>query len=139
MGRNKKGGKKNKKRKNNSDTHRKRELIKAEKGSSQAYFTITKMLGDGRCLGNSSDGRVDVLCIIRGNMRKKIWIRTSDIVLGSFREFSGKPIADIIQKYDTEEIQLLKQQGEIINHTKKNTNEESDLDDSEEIFIFDNL
>ncbi len=138
MGRNKKGGKKNKKRKNHIEHLYKRELIKVEKNSSQAYFTITKMLGDGRCLGNGSDGKIDVLCIIRGNMKKKVWIHTGDIVLGSYRDFSAKPIADIIQKYTNDEIQLLKQQGELLS-AKKSVDDIEEFEESEEIFTFENL
>lgn len=111
MGKNYKGGKKHKKYKRTINEPR--NLILADK--TQQYFRITKMLGDGRCLGDCSDGRIDVLCIIRGNMRKKVWINKDDIVLGSYRDFSSKPVADIIYKYSQEEVINLKKTGVIFN------------------------
>lgn len=141
MGKNKKGGKKHKKYKNNTEPLRNNQLLIAD--SQQNYFTITKMLGDGRCLGNGSDGRVDVLCIIRGSMRKKVWIHSGDIVLGTYRDFStGKPIADIIHKYSELEIRELNRVKKI--HFNKNKNEEKDNDininDNDDVgFTFEDL
>ena len=111
MGRNTKGGKKHKKFKNNNNqTFNKRELIFADTG--QDYFIITKMLGDNRCRGNSNDGR-EALMIIRGRLSKKKWIRQGDVVLGSFRDFSSNPIADIIHKYSPEEVTVLKKMNKL--------------------------
>ena len=140
MGKNTKGGKKHKKYKNNSQPSRTRDLILADKNNgSQQYFTITKMLGDGRCLGNSSDGRNDVLCIIRGSMRKKIWIKNGDKVLGCFRDFSNKPVADIIHKYNDEEIRILTKKHSILFVRKQNYIEEFSDDDNDIGFTFDDL
>ena len=137
MGRNTKGGKKHKKSKNKNNIQPlRKEIIFAEREYGQEYITITKMLGDGRCLGNSTDGRSDVLCIIRGSMRKKVWIRPGDIVLGSFRDFSAKPVADIIHKYTPDEAIELKKKGAMIVQYK-DAEEEEDEDDIE--FRFDDL
>lgn len=136
MGRNSKGGKKHKKSKNKNNIQPlRKELIFADKQYGQEYFTITKMLGDGRCLGNGTDGRSDVLCIIRGNMRKRVWISQGDVVLGTYRDFSGKPIADIVHKYMPSEVLELKKKGAMITQTIEKTE-----DSEEEIdFCFEDL
>ena len=136
MGRNSRGGKNHKKSKNKNNTQAlRKELIFADRSYGQEYFTITKMLGDGRCLGNATDGRSDVLCIIRGNMRKKIWIRQGDIVLGSYRDFSAKPIADLIHKYSPEDVIELRKKGAMIVQHKI-----EDIEEDDEIeFTFDDL
>ena len=128
MGRNIKGGKKHKKskNKNNNEPLRTRELILPD--DRQQIFTITKMLGNGRCLGNGSDGRSDVLCIIRGAMMKRIWIKVGDLVLGSYRDFSsGKNIADLIHKYSDEDALRLKQSHNFIINKNNETNSDTDI------------
>ena len=144
MGKNIKGGKKHKKYKNKNQPLRKKELILADSGTSQEYFSITKMLGDGRCLGNGSDGRKDVLCIIRGRMRKKVWIHSGDKVLGSYRDFnSGRPIADIIHKYSEDEVNVLRRSYHIIFTVNKdsieNINNENENDSDDCGFTFEDL
>lgn len=141
MGKNKKGGKKFKKqKKNNSENLRKHNILFAENEYGQYYFTVTKMLGDGRCLGNGSDGRTDVLLIIRGSMRKKVWIHTGDVVLASYREFtSGKPIADIFHKYSIEEVSTLKKQGVVFLNVNLNKNDDEIIDNDDIGFTFEDL
>ena len=58
-------------------------------------------------------------------MRKKIWINIGDIVLGSYRDFEKKPIADIIYKYSPEQAIELKKRN--ITFGKK----DNDIDDEE--------
>ena len=70
-----KGGKNRRRGKNDSED--KRELIFKEDG--QEYAQVLRMLGNGR-LEVRIDG-VKRLCHIRGKMRKKVWVNTSDIVL----------------------------------------------------------
>ena len=138
MGKNIKGGKKHKKYKNNKQPLRKKELILADLGTSQQYFTITKMLGDGRCRGNGSDGRNDVLCIIRGRMRKKVWIHSGDKVLACYRDFNtGRPVADIIHKYSEDEVNSLKRSHRVVFTTDKESIDENNSDDGG--FMFEDL
>lgn len=141
MGKNSKGGKKHKKYKNSNNENFSKELILADKTNGcQHYFQITKMLGDGRCLGNGSDGRIDVLLIIRGNMRKKIWIRKDDVVLASYRDFGSKPIADIIYKYRDNEIYQLKQMNLFtFGKTNNDIDEFNQIDDNDIGFTFEDL
>ena len=136
MGKNQKGGKKHKKYKNSNVSNIPRQTIHKDDG--QNYFIITKMLGDGRCLGNGDDGRTDVLLIIRGSMRKKVWIHSGDYVLGSYRDFSAKPVADILHKYQPDEINSLRKSG-MFNFGKNSDeiNKEEEMDESG--FTFEDL
>jgi len=69
------------------------------------------MLGDGRCEVYCFD-RTTRMCLIRGTMRRRVWINVGDIVLVSLRDFQeGK--ADIVHKYTPDEARTLKQHGEI--------------------------
>ena len=137
--RNRKGGKNFKKYKKKRPVDGKRELLFKDTNYDQEYFTITKMLGDGRCLGNGSDGREEVLCVIRGSMRKRVWINVGDIVLGSYRETS-KPVVDIIHKYTESEIILLKKQGAYFaKNTKEDNMNDINEESEEELFTFEDL
>ena len=142
MGRNQKGGKKHKKLKNKNNIQPlRKELILADSSNgSQEYITITKMLGDGRCLGNASNGMTDVLCIIRGSMRKRIWIHPGDIVLASFRDFGNQQVADIIHKYNEQEIQYLKKHQSFRMPSTNNSNLEEKIEEDNDIgFTFEDL
>lgn len=59
------------------------------------------MLGNGRLEAQCFDGEKR-LALIRGKMRKKVWINTGDIILLSLREFQDEK-ADVIQKYTPDE------------------------------------
>ena len=48
----------------------------------------------------------EYLGIVRGNMRKKIWIKVDDIVIFSYRSFQDNKV-DIIHKYRDNEIHKL--------------------------------
>ena len=116
-----KGGKNRRRGKN--DDGDKRELV--FKDESQEYAQVVKMLGNGRLEAMGFDGEKR-LAHIRGNLRKKVWINTGDIILLSLREFEdGK--ADVIQKYTPDEARSLKQYGELPETTK--INEEAFGDD----------
>ena len=76
------------------------------------YAIVTQLLGNNRikiiCLHDNSEK----IGIIRGNMRKKIWISKDDIVLVSLREFQDNK-CDIIYKYEPDDVKLLVKYGEI--------------------------
>ena len=80
-----KGGKNRRRGKNESDE--KRELIFKEDG--QEYAQVLRMLGNGRLEAQCIDG-VKRLCHIRGKMRKKVWVNTSDIILLGLRDFQDE-------------------------------------------------
>jgi len=105
-----KGGGKNRRRGKNTNDD-KRELILKEDG--QEYAQVMRMLGNGRLEAKCVDGKTR-LAHIRGKMRKKMWVNQGDIVLCGLREFQdGK--CDVIHKYQPDEANRLKAQGELPN------------------------
>lgn len=111
---NKKGGKNYKKGKHTDDGPMIYECLEG-----QMYARIIKVLGNCNLLVFCNDGR-ERICHIRGNMRKKVWMNVSDIVLISIREY-GKEEAgkigrgDVCAKYDHNVILKLRQKDPSIN------------------------
>jgi len=108
------GGKGFKRRANTGSTFR-RNIIFKEDG--QEYAQVEKMLGCGnvecRCFDN-----VTRLGKIRGKMLKRVWINKDDIVLVGLRDFEDDKV-DIIHKYNEDEVRNLKAVGEIPDNTKE--------------------
>ncbi|CAO1628778.1 unnamed protein product [Jaminaea pallidilutea] len=120
MPKNKGKGGKNRRRGKNENESEKRELIFREEG--QEYAQVLRMLGNGRLEAQCFDGEKR-LALIRGKMRKKVWINTGDIILLSLREFQDEK-ADVIQKYTPDEARDLVKHGEIPASAKINEAEE---------------
>lgn len=78
------------------------------------YAQVIKMLGNGRLEAMCFDG-VKRLCHIRGKLRKKVWINTSDIILVGLRDYQDNK-ADVILKYNADEARSLKAYGELPEH-----------------------
>ena len=104
-----KGGKKKRRCKN--EVQIKRELVLAE--DDQAYGKVIKLLGNARlqaeCYMKLSSGEFKMevkVCLIRGSMRKRVWINSGDIVLVSIRDFD-KTKGDVIHKYEPDEVSKL--------------------------------
>ena len=116
MPKNKGKGGKNRRRGKNENESEKRELVFKEYG--QEYAQVTKMLGCGRLEAMCFDG-VRRLCHIRGKLRKKVWINTSDIILIGLRDYQDNK-ADVILKYNPDEARSLKAYGELPEHAKIN-------------------
>lgn len=90
-------------------------------GEGQMIGRVLRMLGDRRALVYCNDN-VERVCKIRGKLRKKVWIATSDIVLVGLRIFAGDDsddeqfdgplskcdMADILAKYDPDVYSKLK-------------------------------
>jgi len=85
------------------------------------------MLGDGRLLG-TNDLHKEILCIIRGKLRKRVWINIGDIILISYRDFQTSK-ADVIGKYTDDEVSQLKKYGELSNIQINNINTDGDEED----------
>merc|ERR1711921_56961 len=122
-----KGGKNRRRGKNENDTL-KRELVFKEDG--QEYAQVMKMLGNGRLEAMCFDG-VKRLCLIRGKLRRKVWINQSDIVLVGLRDYQDAK-ADVILKYSADEARNLKSYGEFPDSVKINETVDfvgGDLDD----------
>lgn len=119
------GGKKHKRGKR--ETNEKKELLIREDG--QEYGQVLNMLGD--C-------RIEVHCVdedgflykkrigkIRGKMKRRCWINKGDFVLVSLRDYQDDK-ADIIHKYEFDEIIRLKNLKEI-SETIKSDNQNSEI------------
>jgi translation initiation factor 1A len=104
-----KGGKNYKKGKKRDEGETRRDLLFKEDG--QEYAQVLRMLGDGRLALSCYDG-VARTGLIRGTMRRRVWINTGDIVLIGLREFQADK-ADVIHKYTTEEARNLQAYGEL--------------------------
>ena len=133
MPKNKLGGKAHKRSKNQKeDTHRQLEF----KSYGQEYAKVTKMLGNGRVRAQCFDNK-ERLCIIRGKMKKRIWISVGDFVLIGLRDFQDDK-ADIIHKYTSNEARQLRNLGEIPVSTSINAID-MDTDEEECAFDFENI
>ena len=137
MGKNLIGGKKNKRCKNNKLSNAQKVLVCKE--DDQDYGIVTKMLGDSRLLVNTGQKR-DVLCIIRGKLKKKVWINNNDLILISYRDYQDNK-ADVILKYNEDDKLKLRKLGEL-NGLLTECKKEKSLDELvnyEESFDFDDL
>lgn len=74
-----------------------------------------KMLGNGRLEAMCLKDNQKRLCHIRGKLRKKVWINTTDVILIGLRDFQDEK-ADVILKYTPDEARQLKLRGEIPEH-----------------------
>jgi len=100
------------------------------KDDGQEYALVMQMLGNGRCEVRCTDGVVR-LAVIRGAMRKKVWIKLGEWVLVGLREYQDNK-CDIIAKYSDEDVRNLKAYGEI-----PTVEEQKDEDDTP--FDFDDI
>jgi len=110
---NKKGGKKHKRGKKQK-FEESRELQFKEDG--QEYAQITKKLGNGRFRLQCFDGK-ERMGVIRGAMRRRVWVNEGDIILVGLRDFQDDK-ADIILKYTDSEARNLKTYNELPNTAK---------------------
>ena len=117
MPRNKTGGKGGRKGKNAPKANK--ELILPEEGEMFAH--VTTVSGNGRFITMGTDG-IERTSIVRGSMRKKVWINRLDVVLITPWDFEDKK-ASIIHKYMSEESRKLQKKNEIpISFTLEDTN-----------------
>ena len=111
MPRNKTGGKNGKKGKNIPKPNK--ETIVPEEN--ELYAHVTSVCGSGRFITKATDG-IERTSIIRGNMRKKVWVNRLDVVLIEPWEFetnSEVHKASIIHKYSSDEVKKLQKNGDI--------------------------
>ena len=102
-------GNKNSRKKKKKNTNTTREL--EFKTELQEYGKVSKILGNNRVYVNCYDGKKR-LGIIRGKMRKRVWIQEGDTVLVSLRGFQDEK-CDITFKYTDVEVRNLIIYGEI--------------------------
>ena len=129
-GANKKGGKKFKRGK--KDDFGSRKLITKNPKEDHEYAKIKKVNGSGRYQLLCFDG-TERLGIAAGNIKRKTRLVLHDVVLVALWDFQDSKCS-IIHKYETDEVQKLKIQGEF----PKNINLDEDNDFSENLgFSFD--
>ena len=101
-----KGGKKHKKYAKNRDSGNKRKIELKEDG--ERYARVIKANGNNRfqleCF--EENGIINRLGILRGKMRKRVWIKPNDYVLVSMRGYQEDK-CDIIHKYNEDEVAKL--------------------------------
>ena len=88
------------------------------KEEGQEYAQVLKMLGNGRLEALCFDGEKR-LALIRGKLRKKVWINQGDIILLSLRDYQDEK-GDVILKYSADEARSLKAYGELPESAKIN-------------------
>lgn len=71
-----------------------------------------KLLGFDRVLVKCQDGN-ERLCRIRGKMKRRVWIRESDIVLVSPWDFQSDKRGDLIWRYTRAQAETLRRKGYI--------------------------
>jgi len=135
-----KGGKNVKKGKKRDTDGERRDLLFKEDG--QEYAQVLRMLGDGR-LALACYDDVARVGLIRGTMRRRVWINTGDIVLVGLREFQQDK-ADVIHKYTSEEARNLQAYGELpasarINQTAIDMALDGGGDQGEQEFEFEDI
>jgi translation initiation factor 1A len=89
-------------------------LLIAEMVDSEAavYAVVAEVKGHGHFRVVCNDG-VERLGVLRGNMRRRVWVSRNDLVLVTKRDFQdGK--ADIVHKYAREDVYRLMRLGEIV-------------------------
>lgn len=129
-GGNKKGGKKHKRGKKDGPMDRK--LILKDPKEDQEYAKVKKVNGNGRYVILCFDG-TEKLGIAAGNIKRKTRIMLHDIVLVSLWDFQDSKCS-IIHKYEEDEVQKLKIQGEFPKNIK--LDEENEFSDDVQ-FSFD--
>lgn len=69
-----------------------------------------KLLGFDRVLVKCQDGK-ERLCRIRGNMKRRVWIREGDVVLVSPWDFQTDKRGDLIWRYTRAQADMLRRKG----------------------------
>ena len=127
-----KGGKNFKKgKKKDNDFQEKKQLIKKVPEDDQEYAQVVSAKGNGRFELKCCDGGTTRLGIIRGKMRKRVWVNRSDLVLiCKWEDMTDDTKCSIIHKYSDDEARRLLKEGELPENFKLNLDElEEDGDD----------
>jgi translation initiation factor 1A len=133
-----KGGKKFRRGKHTNET--KRPLLLKDEKEAQCYGHIIKTLGNGRfevnCYEDINGDFVmkSRVCLVRGSMRKRVWINMGDIVLISLRTFQDSK-ADIMYKYEDYEINDLIKLNQIPDIADINTTDNLLFNNDDEIDV----
>lgn len=69
-----------------------------------------KLLGFDRVLVKCQDGK-ERLCRIRGNMKRRVWVREGDVVLVSPWDFQTDKRGDLFWRYTRAQAETLRRKG----------------------------
>lgn len=133
MPKNKTGGKKTKKGKN--EEQRKFITISKEDKDYQRYAVVERPLGNNRFELKFLNGDT-ILGIKRKAIRKNQWINAGATVIVSLRDYQ-KDKCDIIHLYTDEESKKLRKRGIIVEQEASKDEEENPFDFEEEVNIDD--
>jgi len=86
-------------------------------GNDMLLGVIQQFLGYDRARVLCEDGKVR-LCRIPGRFKKRVWMRTGDIVLVALWEFQRDERGDIIYRYESDEVRRLEEMG-LVERLKK--------------------
>jgi initiation factor 1A len=123
--------KKNKNSKSQNDEKQTRLMI--YKTEDHEYGLVTKKLGNGRFTIKLNITNAEVIGRLCGKLRKHRSVNNVDvdsIVLVGLRDYEDK-VTDIVHVYNTEEIKILKKEGEYMEETgvsRENKIEETTFD-----------
>ena len=106
------GGKGRKKAKG-SASQKDRTLLIASSVDAEAaqYAFVREVSGQGHYRVVCNDGK-ERLGVLRGSMRRRVWVRRNDMVLVTKRDYQDDK-ADIVHKYGGDEVLRLMSMGEI--------------------------
>jgi len=79
-------------------------------GEGQILGVVTQMLGYDRLKVKCTDGN-ERLCRIRGKMKRRVWIKTADIVLVEPWGFQSEQRGDILWRYTGSQADSLRRRG----------------------------
>jgi len=134
MVRNTRGGKSHRRgRKTDGNTRLLRREMRWKEGEEEEYGIVQTVYGDMRVECACSDG-VNRVCHIPGKFRRRVWINREDVVLLSIRSFQTSK-ADVIYKYNAEEVSLLRSTGELTISTTTTTTTTTDNTTTESLIL----
>ena len=133
---NAKGGKNFKKgKKNKNEFQEKKQVVKRDPENSEEYAQVVSAKGNGRFELKCCDGGVIRLGIIRGKMRKRVWVNRSDLVLiCKWEDMTDDTKCSIIHKYSEDEARRLLKEGELPENFKLNLDELEEDNSDEDYF-----
>ena len=97
------GGKNRRKAKGSAMSGSRRDILFA--GPDQSYAFVTENLGNCHFRLQCEDG-AERLGVLRGAMRKRAWVRRTDILLVTKRSFQDDKV-DIVHRYSSEDVHYL--------------------------------
>ena len=78
--------------------------------NNQCFGVVEQRLGGSRMRVKCLDGKTRI-CRIPGRLKRRLWVRESDIIIVEPWEFSGEEKGDIIFKYTKAQSGFLKRRG----------------------------